>query len=136
MKQSKPEQPCLYHCLRSILGLLLVSFSFTITGCSGDEVSPISNTSVPATLSNDILSVRLSAAETDRFLAVTATIGNQYYAAGFTTVADDSQMAVARFGVTGGLDTSFGSNGIATVNVAVGTGKTAELVRSIMAQSD
>lgn len=134
--KSQPEQPYLYRYFRSIPGLLLVSFAFTIMGCSGDDVSPASNTPVPATLNNDILSVPLSATETDRFLAVTATTGNQYYAAGFTTVADDSQMAVARFGRTGGLDTSFGSNGIATVNVAVGTGKTAELARSIIVQSN
>ena len=132
----KPARPYLDRYFRSIVGLLLISFVFTITGCSSDEVSPTSNTSVPATLNSDILSVPLSATETDRFLAVTATTGNQYYAAGFTTIADDSQMAVARFGVTGGLDTSFGSNGIATVNVAVGTDKTAELARSIIVQSN
>ncbi|GKS63841.1 hypothetical protein YTPLAS72_11450 [Nitrospira sp.] len=45
-------------------------------------------------------------------------------------------MAVARFESTGGLDTSFGSNGIATVNVAVGAGKTAELARSVVVQTD
>ena len=132
----KPEQPCLYRYLRSIFGLVLASFAFTITGCSGNEVSPTSNTSVPATLNSDILSVPLSATETDRFLAVTGTTGNQYYAAGFTTVNDDSQMAVARFDLTGSLDTSFGTNGIATVNVAVGSGKKAELARSVVIQSN
>lgn len=45
-------------------------------------------------------------------------------------------MAVARFGSTGELDPIFGSNGIATVNVAEGSGKTAELVRSVVVQSD
>jgi hypothetical protein len=43
-------------------------------------------------------------------------------------------MAVARLGSTGELDPSFGQNGIATVNVAVG-GKTAELARGVVVQS-
>jgi uncharacterized delta-60 repeat protein len=78
----------------------------------------------------------MSATEADRFFAVTTTTGNGSYAAGFTTVSDDSHMAVARFGSSGGLDASFGSNGIATVNVAVGAGKKAELARSVVVQSD
>jgi uncharacterized delta-60 repeat protein len=78
----------------------------------------------------------LSATEADRFFTVTATTGNQYYAVGFTTVADDSQMALTRFGSSGGLDASFGSNGIATVNVAVGAGKKAEFARAVVVQSD
>lgn len=129
-------QPGLHCDVRSIIGLLLISSTLTITGCSGDESSPTSNTSAPATLTSEILSVPLSDTEADRFFAATATTGNQYYAAGFTTVDDDSQMAIARFGSTGGLDASFGSNGIATVNVSAGTGKKAELARAIVVQSD
>jgi uncharacterized delta-60 repeat protein len=78
----------------------------------------------------------MSATEADRFFKVVATTGNRYYAAGFTTVNDDSHMAVVRFGSTGGLDASFGSNGIATVNVAVGAGKKAEFARGAVVQSD
>jgi uncharacterized delta-60 repeat protein len=120
----------------SCFGLLLVSSALAVSGCSGDDPTPPSTTSAPATLSSEIWPAPLSATEADRFLAVTATSGNQYYAVGFTTVADDSQMALARFGSTGGLDASFGSNGIATVNVAVGTGKKAELARAVVVQSD
>ncbi|MGQ0557832.1 MAG: delta-60 repeat domain-containing protein [Nitrospiraceae bacterium] len=109
--------------------------AFIISGCSGDDPTPQSNTQAVVTLNSEILSAPLSPTEADRFFAVTATTGNQYYATGFTTVADDSQMALARFGPTGGLDTSFGSKGIATVNVAVGAGKKAELARSVV-QSD
>lgn len=97
---------------------------------------PSSSTPAPATLNSEIVPVPLSATEADRFFAVTATTGNQYYAAGFTTVSEDSQMAVARFGTTGGLDTSFGTNGIATTNIAVGTGKKAELARAVVVQSN
>ena len=120
----------------SLVGLLLMGSACGLSGCSGDSPSPSSSTPTPATLSSEILPLPLSATEADRFLAVTATTGNQYYAAGFTTVSDDSQMAVARFGTTGGLDTSFGTNGIATTNIAVGAGKKAELARAVVVQSD
>lgn len=120
----------------SLVGLLLIGVVCGLSGCSGDTPTPSSNPPAPATLSSEILPIPLSATEADRFFAVTATTGNQYYAAGFTTVSDDSQMAVARLGTTGGLDPSFGSNGVATVNVAVGAGKKAELARSVVVQSD
>jgi uncharacterized delta-60 repeat protein len=114
----------------------LISSTLAVSGCSGEDPPATSNTSAPITLNNEILPVPLSATEADRFFAVSATTENQYYAAGFTTVTDDSHMAIARFGPTGGLDTAFGLNGIATVNVAVGAGKKAELARSVVIQSD
>lgn len=120
----------------SVVGLFVISSASAITGCSSETPSPTSNTSAPATPNSEILPALLTATEADRFLAVTSAAGIQYYAAGFTTANDDSQMAVARFGSTGGIDTSFGSNGIATVNVAVGADKKAELARSVVVQSD
>ncbi|MBH0202391.1 MAG: hypothetical protein HP496_08880 [Nitrospira sp.] len=128
--------PCLHGSFGTYLGLLLISSALAVSGCSGEDAPQTSPTSTPATLNSEILPTPLSATEGDRFFAVTAATGNQYYAVGFTTVADDSQMAVARFGPTGGLDTSFGSNGLATVNIAVGAGKKAELARSVVVQSD
>lgn len=129
-------RPYLQRYIRPMVGLLLISSALAMTGCSGDESSPSSNTQSPVTLNSEILPLPLSNTEADRFLAVTGTTENQYYAAGFTTVNDDSQMAVARFGLTGGLDTSFGANGVATVNVAVGSGKKIELARSVVIQSN
>ncbi|MFO0700631.1 MAG: hypothetical protein U0236_15515 [Nitrospira sp.] len=129
-------QPLLSHYFSPIAALFCLTVTFGISGCSSDDASPSSNTSPPATLNSDISSVPLSPTEADRFLAVTSTAGNQYYAAGFTTVSDDSHMAVARFAASGRLDPSFGSNGIATVNIAVGAGKKAELARSVVVQSD
>lgn len=120
----------------SLAVLLVLGFAFISLGCSSEDASPASNTPDPATLNSEILSTPLSATEADRFFAVTSTAGNQYYAAGFTTLGDDSHMAVARIGPSGGLDPSFGANGIASINVAVGTGKKAELARSIVVQSD
>jgi uncharacterized delta-60 repeat protein len=134
--KSAIARPYLQRYIHPTVGLLLISSALAMTGCSGDESSPTSNTQSPVTLNSEILSVPLSNTEADRFLAVTGTTESQYYAAGFTTVNDDSQMAVARFGLTGGLDTSFGTNGIATVNVAVGSGKKAELARSVVIQSN
>jgi uncharacterized delta-60 repeat protein len=135
MRSNVSRRP-LYCYFSPIASLLVLSAAFITSGCSGDDPSPTSNTASPATLTSEILSTPLSATEADRFFTVTSTTGNQYYAAGFTTIGDDSHMAVARFGSTGGLDASFGSNGIATVNVAVGAGKKAELARAVVVQSD
>jgi hypothetical protein len=82
-----------------------------------------SSTPMALTLKREIRSLPLSTEETDCFFAVASTTSERYYAAGFTTIGDDTHMAVARFGSTGDLDTSFGSSGIATVNVAVGAVK-------------
>lgn len=127
-------RPPFLHYFRSIVGLLVMGSAFVISGCSGDDPLIQSNAQAITTLNSEILSAPLSTTEADRFFAVAATTGNRYYTAGFTTVTDDGQMALARFGPTGGLDTSFGSNGLATVNVAVGAGKKAELARSVVVQ--
>ncbi len=133
---SRIARPCWPGGFGACYGLLLISSTLAVSGCSGEDSPATSNTSTPVTLSSEILPVPLSVTEADRFFAITSTTGNQYYAAGFTTVNDDSHMAVARFGSTGGLDASFGSNGLATVNVAAGADKKAELARSVVVQSD
>ena len=129
-------RPRLYSCFWHGLGLLLMSSAFAISGCSSEDVPSTPGAPAGITLNSEILPVPMSATEADRFFTVVATTGNRYYAAGFTTVNDDSHMAVVRFGSTGGLDASFGSNGIATVNVAVGAGKKAEFARGAVVQSD
>ncbi len=129
-------RPRLYSCFRHGLGLLLMSSAFAISGCSSEDSPSTPGAPAGITLNSEILPVPLSTTEADRFFAVAATTGNRYYAAGFTTVTDNSHMAVARFGSSGGLDASFGSNGIATVNVAVGAGKKAEFARGAVVQSD
>lgn len=73
----------------------------------------------------------LSATEHDRFLAVTVGADDRTYAAGFITAAGDQAMAVARYDAKGMLDPTFGTAGIASVNVATG-GKTAEVARSVV----
>ncbi len=118
------------------LGLFVMSLALPISGCSGEDPSPTSGIPAAVTLNSETRSVPLSTEEADRFFAVTTTHEDRYYAAGFTTIGEDTHMAVARFGSTGELDPSFGSNGIATVNVTEGSGKTAELARAVVVQSD
>lgn len=119
-----------------MIGLFVIGSLFAMSGCGSEDPSATSGTPAAVTLNSETLSFPLSREEADRFFAVTTTSDDRYYAAGFTTIGEDTHMAVARFESTGGLDTSFGSNGIATVNVAVGAGKTAELARSVVVQTD
>lgn len=130
------QSPRLRHPFQFHLGLLLMCAVLSVSACSGNDPAPTSNAPARITLNSEILSTPLSATEADRFFAVTSSTENQYYAAGFTTVDDDSRMAVARFGTAGVLDPAFGSNGIATVNVSAGSGKKAELARAVVVQSD
>jgi uncharacterized delta-60 repeat protein len=77
----------------------------------------------------------LSATEHDRFMAVAIAPDGKIYGAGFVSQGGDQAMAVARLDATGALDKTFGTNGYAVANAAVG-GKTAELARAIAIQAD
>lgn len=57
----------------------------------------------------------------DRFLSV-AFDGSKVVAAGWVREGDDTKMAVARFNLDGTRDTTFGTGGLVTLNVATGTG--------------
>src|SRR5690349_24898417 len=61
----------------------------------------------------------------DRFMAVTVAPDGSIYGAGFITIDGDQAMAVAKLTPAGAVDTSFGTNGVASVNVS--PGKTVEL---------
>ncbi len=88
-----------------------------------------------ATFGKDgIATIPLSASGHDRFMAVAVAPDGKTYAAGFTTEAGDQAMALARFDAKGALDKSFGKDGVASVNIAIG-GKAAELARSLVVQS-
>jgi uncharacterized delta-60 repeat protein len=85
---------------------------------------------------NGIAAVPLNANTHDRFMAVTQGSDGKTYAAGFIIVGEGDQvMAVARLTDKGALDTTFGTGGIASVNVGV-NGKTAELARAVAVQPD
>ncbi|WP_437808300.1 hypothetical protein [Sorangium sp. So ce1078] len=78
--------------------------------------------------------VALDEAADDRFWAVAFDAESRAYAAGHVAVEGDTHMAVARFKTDGSLDTTFGANGIAKINVVAG--RTAETARGIVLQSD
>ncbi|MGQ0617474.1 MAG: hypothetical protein ACT4PW_10860 [Acidimicrobiia bacterium] len=71
----------------------------------------------------------------DRLLGVTYDDAGTLYASGWAATGDDQAMAAVRFGDDGEPDPTFGTDGVATINVASG-GKAAELARSIVVQSD
>jgi uncharacterized delta-60 repeat protein len=79
--------------------------------------------------------VSLSATEDDRFWDVTFDASDHVYAAGFVTVNGDRQTAVARFTTDGVLDPTFGTGGVATVNL-IPSATAAEEARSVVIQSD
>ncbi|QDE70010.1 hypothetical protein BHS09_25205 [Myxococcus xanthus] len=76
----------------------------------------------------------ISATENDRFWSVAFDATNRIYAAGFVTEGGDNQMVVARFTTDGNLDPTFGTGGIAKINVA--TAATEESARGIAIQTD
>ena len=77
----------------------------------------------------------LSSSGHDRFYAAVPGPGDTTYAVGFTSEGADQAFAVARVDATGKLDKSFGKDGVASVNVAIG-GKALELARGIAVQSN
>ena len=84
---------------------------------------------------NGVLSVPLAAGQHSRFMAITTAPDGKMYAAGFTGLSGgDQALAVARFDAAGALDKSFGKDGVASVNVAIG-GKAAEIARGVVVQS-
>jgi uncharacterized delta-60 repeat protein len=82
-----------------------------------------------------ILTTALSATENDRFLSATSDAAGNIFAVGWALVSGDSQMVVAKFSPDGTPDASFGTKGVAMVNVASG-GKAAEVGRAVDVQSD
>jgi uncharacterized delta-60 repeat protein len=84
---------------------------------------------------NGFAALPLSPSTHDRFMAVTTAPDGKVYAAGYTTLDGDQAMTLARIDDKGKLDPTFGTNGVATANVAVG-GKAGELARAVAVQSD
>jgi uncharacterized delta-60 repeat protein len=128
------------------------ALSVALVACGGDDDdsdstggsgATSSGGSTPAALKLDtafgtggISALPLNPNGHDRFLAVAQSSDGKTYAAGFTVTGEgDQAMAVARIDSSGKLDTSFGTGGIASVNVAVG-GKAGELARAVAVQSD
>ncbi len=84
---------------------------------------------------NGVAQLPLAANAHSRFMAVATGADGKTYGAGFVASGTDQAFAVARFDAKGALDKSFGTDGVAQVNVAIG-GKAAEIARAVAVQSD
>lgn len=84
---------------------------------------------------NGVAQLPLAANAHSRFMAVTTAPDGKTYGAGFVASGTDQALAVARFDGKGALDKSFGTDGVAQVNVAIG-GKAAEIARAVAVQAD
>jgi uncharacterized delta-60 repeat protein len=114
-------------------GNWVAAVGYSGNGVDGDEDAIL--LVLPLTGGTEVaLKVPLSVGADDRFWSVAFDAQERIYAAGFATENGDSRMAVARFNTAGTLDASFGTGGVATLNVlAAGT---AETVRGITLQTD
>ncbi|MCC6236173.1 MAG: hypothetical protein IT299_01215 [Dehalococcoidia bacterium] len=84
---------------------------------------------------NGVAQVPLAANAHSRFMAVATGSDGKTYGAGFVASGTDQALAVARFDAKGALDKTFGTEGVAQVNVAIG-GKAAEIARAVAVQAD
>jgi len=104
----------------------------TDEGTPTDVVTPTDAGPVMITPRN----LALSAAGHDRFYGVAYDAQGNFYAVGVvadgTAATDDQRTVVAKFNAQGELDTTFGTNGIATHNLAMGG--TGEVLRGIVVQ--
>ena len=137
--------------MKKLAGALIVG-ALALAACgdddgeaSSDSTSPVTSTSTTAGPlkagldagygKQGVAATPLSATEHDRFMAVAIAPDGKIYGAGFISQGGDQAMAVARVDATGALDKTFGTNGYAVANAAVG-GKTAEIARAIAIQAD
>lgn len=103
-------------------------------GVEEDDDAVLALIPVGGTGTEFVQPVPLSETESDRFLAA-AFAGDKVYASGYIVNAEgNSRMVVARFNLDGTRDASFGTEGVVTVDVAVGG--SAEAARGIAVQSD
>jgi uncharacterized delta-60 repeat protein len=82
-----------------------------------------------------VKAVPLSDTESDRFFGAAFDAQGKAYGAGFLRAGNDSQMVVARYLPDGTPDPTFGTAGVAKVNVTV-AGGTEESARAVAVQSD
>jgi hypothetical protein len=115
--------------LPKLLRAVPLAFAVAACGTDGAGTPPVPQSGAGAEPAYDaVQTVAVSASEHDRFLGAVFDPTNRLYAAGLVGAGADQQMAVTRFNADGTLDTGFGANGTATVNVAKG-GKAVELAR-------
>lgn len=132
--------------LSTSLGFSVLGTALLLAACGSDDNPAGTNTTPtpipatplqPVTSKIDIRPVPLSATGADRLLGVTTAPNGDVFAVGSRTVGStpDTEIAVAKFDPQGKLVPSFGTLGIASVNVAVG-GNGSESARGVGVQSD
>ncbi|MDC0711368.1 hypothetical protein POL68_23055 [Stigmatella sp. ncwal1] len=114
-------------------GAWVAAAGYSAVSATDSDAALLVRSTTSATEFSDV--VPLSETANNRFWSVAFNpASTQVYAAGFITENGDNHFAVARYNTDGTLDTTFGTNGIAKLNVvAAGTLETA---RSVVVQSD
>lgn len=131
---------------RPLIGALLIG-SLALAACGGgdDDDKAASPTMTGIGLdtifgTNGVAKVALSADSKDRLSAVALGNDGKLYAAGLTSKGSDQEIAVTRVDTDGKPDATFGTAGVASVNVSVNpsTVPAAQLeqARSLVVQSD
>lgn len=124
--------------LASVLALALSACSDGKTTSSSSPTNPGSRADTEASLElptfDTVKATPLSTTDHDRLLGATFDAQNRLYGAGWVGSGADQMMAVARYRPNGQLDATFGTGGLASVNVAKG-GKAVELARGVVVQS-
>ncbi len=115
--------------------IVCLAIGLGAAGCGESDEAAGPTPETPLPVGSLVTALPLSATEADRLVTIIAAPGGKYVAVGSVTRSGDNHMALARLTPTGALDPTFGQNGLATVNVAVG-GKTAELARGAVVQSN
>jgi len=118
--------------------IAVIAAGLVLAGCGGGEpaaTAPPAQSGTGGQPQFDVVrSAALSTSAHDRLLGAVFDSTNRLFAAGWVADGADHMMAVTRFQPDGTVDTGFGANGVATVNVARG-GKAVELARGVVVQA-
>jgi uncharacterized delta-60 repeat protein len=115
-------------------GAWAVAVGYRAGGTGMNDDATILFLPVGGTGTEVVKAVPLSDTANDRFWGVTFDAAGKALAAGFVSEGGDNRMALARYNMDGTLDATFGTAGVAKINVA--TAGTEETARGVVVQSD